>query len=781
MHLINQNWSVTFLGSTDNNLSSELADDDADDTAGDSQQRARASPHSSERAAAATEGDDRRARSDDNDGCADDRDLREVMVYGGGGGVMEREGAERGTAQYRGRTTGEEGAGWAGWEGGASVGAASPPHLAAASPPHLAGAAAVDSASNPRDLAPSAPAGGGRLPDPRVASSPRRQRRRRRRCRCPPAPAGDAAAAHPQLISRLRRLLTSPPTPLPSTPLQIPALPPHLATNAAAVDSASNPHDLAPSAPAGGGRLPDIFLSINIVDVCESDTHKHTIQIDLKNLQGNYVQDLVAYAVQSSLLLVRLMLCGYAYRCRGNRAQSYMGMWDKSGEPDTVRDRILLELEHEFLEVYTTKIDKVNQSRVQLRQAIAEAEQSLLTSVRPWVKPPMHVRLVCFYLHQVKEIVCSAMDNNGGSSVPTSSTRSDITNVIDANLTNNHPAANKNGTNVPKDHENCQHNNLDSTDVTKLSATELKRKRAREWYASLTKEQKEDRNKKARYIRKRRNFESQAPFGDIKIASTEDQSVGGRLDVNDAGTENVGSIVTPLQTILKKDEPLESDCFNMAIRKFMYEKIEMIHKTKEAISNHCLDLQFWSATGFGKDPVHHDNINLAETVGSWSEIHYKLSQCKAILIPVRHARSFIVLVVDQESQTLYVLDPNPLMPEYKNNPNMRYTRKLITICDHFNKAMRKACPGSRWNEDINLWRQVIVNNPVYSRSLSGFLVHLFMCTWNNKEPHLPAINDGDELRKLFLLNLLMYQQNECESNIPNGVQDFLKCIKNSQH
>uniref|UniRef100_A0A0E0NEW9 Ubiquitin-like protease family profile domain-containing protein n=1 Tax=Oryza rufipogon TaxID=4529 RepID=A0A0E0NEW9_ORYRU len=138
-----------------------------------------------------------------------------------------------------------------------------------------------------------------------------------------------------------------------------------------------------------------------------------------------------------------------------------------------------------------------------------------------------------------------------------------------------------------------------------------------------------------------------------------------------------------LQTILKKDEPLESECFNMAIHKFMYEKIEMIHKTKEAISNHCLDLQFW------------------------------------ILILVRHARSFIVLVVDQESQTLYVLDPNPLMPEYKNNPNMRYTRKLITICDHFNKAMRKACPGSRWNEDINLWRQVIVNNPVYNRMVTS--------------------------------------------------------------
>ncbi|BAD73117.1 hypothetical protein [Oryza sativa Japonica Group] len=153
-----QNWLVLREAVTDithmSKFIKELADDDADDTAGDSQQRARASPHSSERAggracnhrhhlvlplnhtevhipihhsdgsdaAAATESDDRRARSDDNDGYADDRDLREVMVYGGGGGAMEREGAERGTAQYGGRTTGEEGAGWAGWEGGASVG-----------------------------------------------------------------------------------------------------------------------------------------------------------------------------------------------------------------------------------------------------------------------------------------------------------------------------------------------------------------------------------------------------------------------------------------------------------------------------------------------------------------------------------------------------------------------------------------------------------------------------------------------------------------------------------
>uniref|UniRef100_A0A0E0FBR8 Uncharacterized protein n=1 Tax=Oryza meridionalis TaxID=40149 RepID=A0A0E0FBR8_9ORYZ len=110
----------------------------------------------------------------------------------------------------------------------------------------------------------------------------------------------------------------------------------------------------------------------------------------------------------------------------------------------------------------------------------------------------------------------------------------------------------------------------------------------------------------------------------------------------------------------------------MAIRKFMYENIQMIHKTKEAISNHCLDLQFW------------------------------------IPIPVCHALSFIVVILDQET-------------------------------------MRKACSGSRWNKDITLWRQIIVNNPFLDR----FFFHLFMCTWKNEELHLPAINDGDELRQFF--------------------------------
>uniref|UniRef100_A0A0E0MPY8 Ubiquitin-like protease family profile domain-containing protein n=1 Tax=Oryza punctata TaxID=4537 RepID=A0A0E0MPY8_ORYPU len=232
-----------------------------------------------------------------------------------------------------------------------------------------------------------------------------------------------------------------------------------------------------------------------------------------------------------------------------------------------------------------------------------------------------------------------------------------------------------------------------------------------------------------------------------------------------------------LQLVLKKDKPLDCDCFNMSIRKFMYENIQTIHKTKETVANHCLDLKFWVATGFGLSPDNRDDIDLAKFVGSWSEIHYKLAQCKSILIPVRHAQSFILIKKVEH----YVLDPNPLNPAYKNNPNMRYVRKVLAIAEHFNKAMRKACPASRWNEDISLWRPIIVNTPVFDTNLSGFLIHLFMCTWKNEELHLPAINDGDELRQNFLLNLLMYQQNECESNIPSGARDFLKCIANARH
>jgi hypothetical protein len=43
------------------------------------------------------------------------------------------------------------------------------------------------------------------------------------------------------------------------------------------------------------------------------------------------------------------------------------------------------------------------------------------------------------------------------------------------------------------------------------------------------------------------------------------------------------------------------------------------------------------------------------------------------------------------------------------------------------------------------------------------------------------VQDGYELRKQILAQLLTYKDNECEDTMPAGVQDFLNCIKASQN
>ena len=48
-----------------------------------------------------------------------------------------------------------------------------------------------------------------------------------------------------------------------------------------------------------------------------------------------------------------------------------------------------------------------------------------------------------------------------------------------------------------------------------------------------------------------------------------------------------------LQTILNDDSPLDLDCFNMVVRKFMFDDIQTAKKKKGLISKHYLDMQFW--------------------------------------------------------------------------------------------------------------------------------------------------------------------------------------------
>ncbi|XP_047057011.1 65-kDa microtubule-associated protein 3 [Lolium rigidum] len=78
-------------------------------------------------------------------------------------------------------------------------------------------------------------------------------------------------------------------------------------------------------------------------------------------------------------------------------------IWDEVGEPDTVRDKTLLELEQECLDVYRRKVDQANRCRAQLRQSIAEAEAELAGICSAIGEPPVHVRQPNQKLHGLRE------------------------------------------------------------------------------------------------------------------------------------------------------------------------------------------------------------------------------------------------------------------------------------------------------------------------------------------------------------------------------------------
>lgn len=67
-------------------------------------------------------------------------------------------------------------------------------------------------------------------------------------------------------------------------------------------------------------------------------------------------------------------------------------IWDEVGESDVERDKMLLDLERECLEVYRRKVDSANRSRAQLRQAIADSEAELAAICSAMGERPVHIR-----------------------------------------------------------------------------------------------------------------------------------------------------------------------------------------------------------------------------------------------------------------------------------------------------------------------------------------------------------------------------------------------------
>ncbi|KAG0520708.1 hypothetical protein BDA96_08G097500 [Sorghum bicolor] len=217
----------------------------------------------------------------------------------------------------------------------------------------------------------------------------------------------------------------------------------------------------------------------------------------------------------------------------------------------------------------------------------------------------------------------------------------------------------------------------------------------------------------------------------------------------------------------------------------MSDYIQQMKKIKGPISKHFLDLQFWMIIDFGRHPNFRKELDmekLKESIHKWPGIEYNVSRCKSIFIPITQlGGAFILIILNQETKTVYILDPNPPNPIYKYNPNAKYVKILQCISENLQKAMAKACPEPKWKEDIFLWRQIILTDiPIYNRELSGYLVSMFMTAWKNEALEITEIKDAYSIRKHFLGQLLTINENECEDNLPTGVQDLIRCIKYTQ-
>jgi len=153
-----------------------------------------------------------------------------------------------------------------------------------------------------------------------------------------------------------------------------------------------------------------------------------------------------------------------------------------------------------------------------------------------------------------------------------------------------------------------------------------------------------------------------------------------------------------LQEILNDKLAMDRDCFNLVIRKIVSDDIETIKKRRGSISKHYLDMRFWMIIDFGRHQDFRKKLDvkqLAHSVSSWPGMKYSVSSCISIHIPIQQSGSdFILLTLDKDSRTVYILDPTPVEPKYQLNPHAKYLHRLLWIAEHLPKAMSKACPGS---------------------------------------------------------------------------------------
>ncbi|GMP61794.1 hypothetical protein CsSME_00024120 [Camellia sinensis var. sinensis] len=94
----------------------------------------------------------------------------------------------------------------------------------------------------------------------------------------------------------------------------------------------------------------------------------------------------------------------------GSLLSELQKIWDEVGEPVREKDKMLLELEQECLEAYRRKVDQANQSRAQLRKAVADSESELAFICSVMGERPLHTKQCAGSLKKELEAVMPLLE-----------------------------------------------------------------------------------------------------------------------------------------------------------------------------------------------------------------------------------------------------------------------------------------------------------------------------------------------------------------------------------
>ncbi|PWZ10383.1 Vesicle-fusing ATPase [Zea mays] len=232
-----------------------------------------------------------------------------------------------------------------------------------------------------------------------------------------------------------------------------------------------------------------------------------------------------------------------------------------------------------------------------------------------------------------------------------------------------------------------------------------------------------------------------------------------------------------LKDILDVNKPIDTDCFNKAVRMIACNDAFFLLEDKY----HYMDLQFCSITKFGRDPRLRakPNINmLAKLLECWPDMEYDVSDCKQILLPFSFMGHFTLYVLNMDTRSIYIMDSMPIPSWFKGDqPSMHYIHNIHYIANNMNAAMELANPT--WKDDIYMWRRIVPTwvPRTLNWDLSGFLVINFMHDWNSIR--LPCICTHCNLSPMPAYEPAFDWENERSLIFGQRVPESIPAISNS--